>query len=168
MIEDTSLSNITKIQWLCVGHNTVFSDGIRWWSMVFRSKTDSLSTTHTFHQLISQPTHLFPASFTYIDLIFTDQPNLVVHDSVHPSLHKNCHHQITFCKWNLKTESPPPNEHLVWDYRKTDTNSISKTLKQVNWKVLFQNKNVHEQVLILNKILLNVFLKFWSKKLCCF
>ena len=58
-------------------------------------KIDSLTTAHGLHQIISQPTHLLPTSSTCIDLIFTDQPNLVVNSGVHPSLHKNCHHQIT-------------------------------------------------------------------------
>lgn len=31
----------------------------------------------------------------FIDLVFTDQPNLVVHSGVHLSLHKNCHHCTT-------------------------------------------------------------------------
>ena len=72
------------------------------------SNIDSLTTTHGLHQLISQPTHLLPTSSTCIDLIFTDQPNLVVNSGAHPSLHKNCHHQITFCKLNLKIEYPHP------------------------------------------------------------
>ena len=45
----------------------------------------------------------------------------------------------------------------VWDYKKSDTNSIRRALKQVNWEFLFQNKSVHEQVLIFNKTLLNLF-----------
>ena len=77
------------------------------------SKIDSLTTTHGLYQLISQPTHLLPTSSTCIDLIFTDQPNLVVNSGAHPSLHKNCHHQITFCKLNLKIVYPPPYEGLV-------------------------------------------------------
>ena len=102
------------------------------------SKIDSLTTTPGLHQLISQPTHLLATSFTCIDLIFTDQPSLVVYSGAHfYSLHKNCHHQITFCKLNLKIEYPPPYEHLVWDYKKTVTNFIRE--------FLFQNKNVHEQ-----------------------
>ena len=72
------------------------------------SKIDSLTTTHGLHQLISQTTHLLPTSSTCIDHIFTDQPKLVVNAGAHPSLDKNCHHQITFCKLNLKTEHPPP------------------------------------------------------------
>ena len=72
------------------------------------SKIDSLTTTHGLYQLISQPTHRLPTSSTCIDLKSTDQPNLVVNSGAHPSLHKNCHHQITFCKLNLKIEYPHP------------------------------------------------------------
>ena len=130
------------------------------------SNIDSLTTTHGLHQLMYQPTHLLPTSSTCIDLIFTDQPNLVVNSGAHASLHKNCHHQIAFCKLNLKIEYPPPYERLVWDYKKVDTNSIRKALKQVNWE--FQNKSVHEQVCILNKTLLNVFANYVSNKIFTF
>ena len=51
---------------------------------------DSLTTVHGLQQLISEPTHLFPNSLSCIDLIFTDQPNLLVDSGVHPSLHPNC------------------------------------------------------------------------------
>ena len=75
------------------------------------SKIDSLTATHGLHQLISQPTHLLATSSTRIDLIFTDQPNLVVYSGAHTLLHKN--HRITLCKLNLKIEYPPLYEHLV-------------------------------------------------------
>ena len=92
------------------------------------------------------------SSSACIDLIFTDQPNLVVNSGFHPSLYKNCHNQITFCKLNLKIEYlPPPYERLVWDYKKVDTSSIRKVLKQANWEFLFKKKNVQEPA-ILNKI----------------
>ena len=103
--------------------------------------------THGLHQLISEPTHLLPTSSTCIDLIFTNQPNLAVNSGAHPSLHKSCHHQITFYKLNLKIEYAPPYERLVWDYKKADANSIRRALKQVNWELLFQNKS-QEQVFI--------------------
>ena len=132
------------------------------------SNIDSLTTTHGLHQLISQTTHLLPTSSTCIDLIFTDQPKLEVNAGAHPSLHKNCYHQITFCKLNLKTEHPPPYEHLVWDYKKADSNSIRKALKQINWELLFHNKYVHKQVLILNETFLNVFSNYVPNKIVTF
>ena len=56
----------------------------------------------------------------------------------------------------------------MWDYKKADTNSIRKALKQVNWDFLFQNKSVHEQVRILNKTLLNVFANYVPNKIVTF
>ena len=76
-----------------------------WWSDDITSfegsHIDSLTTTHGFHQLISDPTHLLPNSSSCIDLIFTDQSNLAVDSGVHPILHGNCHHQIIFSKFSL-------------------------------------------------------------------
>ena len=83
-----------------------------WWLDDIRTyegpKIDSLTTTHGLHQFISQPTHLLPTSLTFIYLIFTDQPNLVLYSGPHPSIHNNCDHQIKFCKLNLRIEYPHP------------------------------------------------------------
>ena len=67
-----------------------------WWNEDITSnegsQIDSLTSTFGLQQLISDPTHILPNFSTFIDLIFTDQPNLVVDSGVHPSLHTNCHH----------------------------------------------------------------------------
>ena len=128
----------------------------------------TLTTTYGFHQLISDPTHLVPNSSSCIDLIFTDQPNLAVDSGVHPTLHGNCHHQITFSKFTLMIEYPPPYEQLVWDYKKANIDSIQKALKQINCRILFSNKSVHQQVEILNNTLMNVFSNFIPNKLVTF
>ena len=70
-------------------------------------------SVHGFHQLISQSTHLLPQTFVCINLIFTDQQNLIVHSDFHPSLHSNCHRQITYCKLNLNIEYTLPYGHLI-------------------------------------------------------
>ena len=76
-----------------------------WWNEDITSnegsQIDSLATNYGLQQLISDPTQILPNSSTCIDLIFTDQPDLDVDSGVHPSLHTNCHHQITFYKFNL-------------------------------------------------------------------
>ena len=66
------------------------------------SRIDYLTTSSGFQQIISEPTHILKNSSSCIDLIFTDQPNLITDSSTHPSLHPICHHNITFCKINLK------------------------------------------------------------------
>ena len=81
------------------------------------TRLDFLVSSHGFHQLISEPTHVLRNLLSCIELIFTDQPSLVVHSGVHPTLHENCHHQITYCKLNLKIVYPLPNERLIWNFK---------------------------------------------------
>ena len=139
-----------------------------WWNKDITSnegsQIDSLATTYGLQQLISDPTHILPNSSTCIDLIFTDQPNLVVGSGVHPSLHINCHHQITFCNFNLIIGYPPPYQRLVWDYKRANVNSIKQALYQVNSSTILFNKDVHQQVNILNSTILNVFTNYVSNK----
>ena len=102
-----------------------------WWSSditnVNGTLIDSL-TTHGFKQLISDATHILPQSTSCIDLIFTDQVNYVIDCGIHPSLNKNCHHQITFCNLNLKVEYPPPYQYLVWNFKKSNNDGIKRAI----------------------------------------
>ena len=91
------------------------------------------------HQLVSDPTRLLPNESSCTDLIFTEQANLVINSGVHPSLHPNCDHQITFSRYNLTVEYPPPYKKLVWDYNKANTKSIKQALVQIDWQNLFLN-----------------------------
>ena len=83
-------------------------------------KIESLAAMHVFHRVIAQPTHLLPQTSPCIDLIFTDQPNLIVDSGFHSSLHADFNHQITWFKLNLSRENPPPFERLVWDYNRAN------------------------------------------------
>ena len=47
----------------------------------------------------------FKNSSSYIHLIFTDQPSLIIDSGTHPSLHPNCHHKIIHSKIDLKITS---------------------------------------------------------------
>ena len=107
---------------------------------------ESLTTMHGLQQLISDPTHLLPNSSSCIDLIFTDQPNLAVNSGVNPSLHVKCHHMIVY---------PPPYEYLVWDCKRANDDAIISSINQTDWEFLFFNKNIHQQVYIFNKTLMN-------------
>ena len=71
------------------------------------------TSLHNFDQLVSEPTHILSNSSSCIDLIFTNQHNLVVNCGTHSALNTKCHHQITYCKPNLSIKYPPPYERLV-------------------------------------------------------
>ena len=143
-----------------------------WWSgdstTMEGTRLDSLVSTHGFHQLISEPTHILRNSLSCIDLIFTDQPSLVVDSGVHPTLHENCHHQITYCKLNLNIVYPPPYERLVWDFKRANVNAVTTAINQVEWKFLFSCENVHQQVNIFNKTIITIFSNLTPNKLVTF
>ena len=39
-------------------------------------------------------------------------------------------------------EYPPPYERLVWDYKQSNKNAITKALDQADWNFLFFNKRI--------------------------
>ena len=124
----------------------------------------SLTSPNNFSQLINEPTHIQRNSSSCIDLIFTDRPNLAVNSGVHASLHPNCHHQVVHTNFNLNISYPSPYQRLIWDYKKTDSVKIRKALDLINWERLFNNKNINEQVSILNETILNVFNNYVPNK----
>ena len=67
---------------------------------------------------MNEPTHILPPTASCIDLIFTNQRNLVINSGVHPSPHQSCHYQIIFAKINLKVYYSAPYKRLVFDYKK--------------------------------------------------
>ena len=143
-----------------------------WWkndkTTVEGARLEALTSSHGFHQLISEPTHLLPTSTSCTDLIFTDQSNLVVDSGTHSTLNPKCHHQITYCKLNLNIKYPPPYQRLVWDYKRANVESIKRSIELVNWETLFHNKTVHKQVSIFNETLMNIFSNFIPNKYITF
>ena len=113
-----------------------------WWkndlSASEGTQVDSLTTSYGLSQIISDPTHILPNSSSCIDLIFTNQPNLVTESGVHPSLHPKCHHQIVFANLNLKVEYPPLYEFLIWDYKNADIPSINRAIDIFDWGNSFE------------------------------
>ena len=93
---------------------------------------ENLTSLFGMKQLTSDPIHILQQSSSCIDLTFVNQPNLVINSGIHPSLHQNCHHQIVFCKLNLKIEYPPSYTREVWDYGKDQTDLINCAIDQID------------------------------------
>ena len=62
------------------------------------------------------------------------------------------------------TEHPPPYKSSALDYKRSDESAITKALHQVDRNFLFFKKNVHEQVIILNRTFINAFPNFIPNK----
>ena len=65
-------------------------------------KIENLFSQFPLSQVINEPTHTSQNFNSCIDLLFTNQQNLITDSGIHPSLHSNCHHQIIYGKFNLK------------------------------------------------------------------
>ena len=116
------------------------------------------------NQLIKAHTHLVQNLATCINLVFTNQPHLVMESVVHSSLSSTCHHDIVFAKLNLKVEYPPLYEHVFWDYSRTGKVSINRAINAIEWEELFANKPVESQMSELNNLLLNIYSKYIPSK----
>ena len=121
---------------------------------------EPLTCLHNFHQLIAELTHILPNYNLCVDLIFTNQPNLIVTCGASSSLNSQCHHQIPCSKLNINVEYSPPYEWLVQDYKKANTKSIKKPIEIVKQETLFQNETVNKPVFVFNEIILNIFSNF--------
>ena len=143
-----------------------------WWSLDKWSKEgDSLfliSSTSGYTHLINSATHIIGNSSSCIDLIFTQQPNLVTSSGVHASLHSNCHNQITFIHINLLVEYPPPYHCLIWDYSNADILNVRESISSINWSHLFSYDHIDIQVSIFEECVLNVFKNFVPYKYVVF
>ena len=78
---------------------------------------ENVTSQSGLSQIIKKATHISESSSLCIDLIFTMQPNLLVEFGVHPSLHRNCHHQIGFSKFDLQIYYPPQYARYIWYYK---------------------------------------------------
>ena len=110
-----------------------FNAKSKWWSINDTTAEEgtileNLTSLFGMKQLMSDPTQILQYSSSCIDLIFVNQPNLVIDSGIHPSLHQNCHHQIIFCKLNLKIEYSPTYAREVWDYGMAQTGLINRAI----------------------------------------
>ena len=114
---------------------------------------ETTTTIYGLQKLINEPTHTCKNSSSCIDLIFKNQPNLIINRGTHPSLHENCQHQITFAKTKVRTEYLP---YYVWNYAKATVNGINKAISLFNWQFTykFTNLPINEQVNIFNSTLI--------------
>ena len=70
------------------------------------------------NQIISKPVYVLPTFLSYIDILFTDQPNVVVDCVVHSEL-------------NLKVRYSTTHQRLVCRFKRVSPTSIRKSVEIV-------------------------------------
>ena len=121
---------------------------------------NSMTSSYGLTQIISEATHILPNSSSRIDLLFTNQPNMITSSGVLPSLHPNCHHQIIYANINFKIFYPPPYKRLVWHFNRADVEAIRQSSANIDWDRISLNFNDNLQVDMFNEYIMNVFKNF--------
>ena len=123
---------------------------------------DDLISNLGLHQVINEPTNFEPnKNSTCIDLIITDQPNLILDSGTLPSPDPLCHHQIIHCKANFNIPPPPPYEREMWYYDMANQELIKRSMNNFPWEQhLNLNTDPNWQVKEFTKIVLNIMSNF--------
>ena len=133
-----------------------------WYS---KDKTDKFSETmhelfanHGLVQTVKEPTNITSRTKHCIDLVATNQPNLILRNVIAPSLHTTCSHQINLVKLNLKCPPPPPYTRIVYHYARANTENFKNSLTQFDWtnQLSLLKDDPFQQVDLFNQTLLNV------------
>ena len=127
------------------------------------TKIDELFCDLNLHQIIDEPTHFFrdDCAPSCIDIILTDQPNLILKSGVRPSLDPTVKHQITFCKINFKIPPPPKFQRKLWHFKSAQPELIQRSIANFPWITeLSKFSNPTQQVSLLNKTILNIMSNF--------
>ena len=122
---------------------------------------DDLTSSLNLDQLVSVPTHFEENNNpSCIDLIFTDQPNIVMETGVLPSLDTFCKHQIIFCRLNLRIPPASPYEREIFHYDSADLHGIQNFINGFPWEQHFAGHDPSWQVEFFNETILNVMRNF--------
>ena len=109
-------------------------------------------------QVISEPTNFEPnKNPSCIDLVFTDQPNLILDSVTRASLDPYCHHQIIYCNVNFKIPPPPPLDRKIWHFNRANLVAIKRSMTNFPWlEQLNLNMDTNWQVKTFTEIFLNI------------
>lgn len=101
--------------------------------------TNDLFSDLNLSQIISEPTHFMrdTCKLSCIDLIVTDQPNIVLDSGVRPSLDQTVKHQIISSKINFKIPPSPKYMRKLWHFIRANEDSIKKAIYPFPWEAIF-------------------------------
>ena len=104
-------------------------------------------------QIISEPTHFEPDKKpSCIDLIVTDQPNIILESGTRASLDSYCH---------FRMPPPPPFERKIWHFNRANSAAIKRCMTSFPWRQhLNINTDPNWQVKTFTDILLNIMSNF--------
>ena len=132
-------------------------------------KLYSLTSPNGLPQSNNEPTHIQTSSSSCNDLIFTDQPNLLVNFGIHISFHPIVIIKLfTLALILIFPNIYHINNQLKWEYQKADSQSLRKELGLLNWQLLFDQKDINVKIVPFIETILNVFRNYIHYKYITF
>ena len=119
-----------------------------WWSdgdtIPEGREIDDLLTSLGLSQIISEPTNFEPnMNPSCIDLVITDQPNLILDCETRASLDSFCHHQKIYCKVNFRIFPPSPFERKFLLFNRANTPAIKRSMTSFPWFQHLAGQNIY-------------------------
>ena len=137
-----------------------------WWpggdTTLEGAQIEDLFTKLGLSQLISEPTNFEPyKNPSCIDLVVTDQPNIILDCGTRVSLDSYCHHQIIHRKVNFRIPPPLPYERKLWHFNRANSAAIKRSMTSFPWRQhLNVNTDPNWQVKTFTDTLLNIMSSF--------
>ena len=96
-----------------------------------------------------------------MDLVITDQPNIILDSGTQLSLNTYWHHQIVHCKVNFRIPPPLPFERRIWHFNRANLHAIKRSMTSFPWRqYLDVNTDPNWQVKTFIDIFLNLISNF--------
>ena len=120
------------------------------------TEIEDLITSLCLTQVISEATNFEPNNNpSCIDLVITDQPNLILDSGTRASLDPYCHQQIIYCKVNFRISPPSQLERKIWHFNRANVTAINRSMASLN-----PNSDPNWQVKIFTNIFINIMSNF--------
>ena len=167
-------TNGNKNPYLIVIRGDFKAKSSNWHKTIYECpKFKTIISQFRLRQLIQEPTHNLSNSSSFIDLVFTSQPNLVMESRVHSSyviheyssLNENCHNQLIYTKFNLKMWYPPPYEREIWHYQHANIDQIERAIEQFPWEKSSRNLRINKIVYLFSKTIKNIISNYIPHKI---
>ena len=125
---------------------------------------DTLTSSAGYKQIINKPTHVVSNSSSCIDLIFSNNLNLLSNYVLISHYLKSVIIISFYGKINIRIHLPPSYVCEASDYSSANTKNIQKAYQNFNWEKAFVNISVDRKFDLLNETLLNIFRNYIPNK----
>lgn len=112
--------------------------------------------TYNLSQLVNEPTRINNISTTLIDLIITNNNNLIS-DIGCTDLHDLTDHRLVFCNLKVKIDHRSTKLLTYRDFKNFNYDAFSNDLQLVNWDHIYNLSDINDKLSFLTTNILNLF-----------